>query len=159
MRFTTLQHGDVHIALWLHTAEDPPADAFDAACVEIQEYKRSHPGVLGKMRMLVITDGGSPSSRQRAQLNAGALDRMGVKTAAITTQLNNPVKRRIAQAILWTQPLFKAYAPSQWRDALSYLGIDDPAVFEEAARVAAGLSKPLETLDAIRADIQAQATH
>jgi hypothetical protein len=154
MRFDTVVMGELTVAIWLHSANDPAADRFDAACVAIQELKRTHPGLLKNMRMLVITDGGSPSAKQRAQLNAGALDGVAVKTAAITNDLKNPIKRRIAQAILWTQPSFKAYGPNQWRDALSYLGIPSTEIFEVAKRIEQGLT-PLETLAAIRADVAA----
>ena len=151
MRFATFVRGDLHILLWLHGANAPPAAEFDAACTAIQELKRKNPGLLGKLRMIVITDGGSPTSKQRAQLNVGALDSIGVKTAAISIALHSPIMRRIAQAVTWTQPLFKGYSPEQWRDALSYLGIEDKDVFEEAVRLQQDLSKPLETLAAIRA--------
>ena len=156
MHFEHVLVNGMHILIWLHTETDPPAAEFDKACVAIQELKRKNPGLLKNARQIVITDGGSPSSRQRAQLNAGALDSVAVKTAAITTTLNNPIKRRIAQAILWTQPTFKAYAPNQWRDALKYLDIDSPQLFEQAAQLQGGLSKPLDTLAAIRADMQAR---
>jgi hypothetical protein len=156
MHFEHFFVNGMHILIWLHTETDPPPADFDKACVAIQELKRRNPGMLNNVRQIVITDGGTPNSRQRAQLNAGALDSVAVKTAAITTTLNNPIKRRIAQAILWTQPTFKAYAPNQWRDALKYLDIDSPEVFEQASQLQQGLAHPLNTLAAIRADIQAQ---
>jgi hypothetical protein len=157
MRFDIVVMGELTIAVWLHSAEDPPPERFDAACVAIQALKRAQPGVLKNMRMLVITDGGSPSAKQRAQLNVGTLDGVAVKTAAITNDLKNPIKRRIAQAILWTQPSFKAYGPNQWRNALAYLGIPSTEIFEVAKRIEQGLA-PLETLAAIRADVAATAS-
>ena len=153
MKFSTVERDGLIIAIWCHTTVDPPQDEWDAALQTLTELKRRDPTTLDRLRMLVITDGGSPNLKQRAQLNVGVLENAGaksVKTVCLSTALSNPLKRRIVQAVLWTNPNFKAYGPGQYKEALAQLGVSSTDVLEEVARMQSALSSPLDTLAAVR---------
>lgn len=113
--------GELDTLLWLHTEVDPPQDEFAGAVAQVGVLKRNK-GDLSRLRSLVLTDGGAPNAAQRAQLMLEVFEG-NVKSAVVTTVLNNRLKRGIATAISWINPSFRAYSPEQFEVALSYLDL------------------------------------
>lgn len=121
MSATTLRGLDVVIAL--HTLQEPTVNEW-AVYVELQlKLKRKAGGDVSKIRNIVITDGGAPNAKQRAQMQAEVFGTEGNKVSVISNSLNNPLKRGIATAISWVNPEFKALLPEQWRDALKHIDL------------------------------------
>src|SRR5687767_13691586 len=113
--FSILKLSEMHLCLWLHPKEDPAQGEWLAAIRRMEAIKAS--GIpVERMRNLVISDGGAPSTVQRKQL-AAIWDGQHVKSAVLTTVLSNPIKRGVATAIAWINPQFGFYRPEQVNDA------------------------------------------
>jgi hypothetical protein len=151
MKIRIVERRGFLVVLWLHTANDIQQAEWDDACGTIAALKAKTPGVLGRLRMLVVSDGGAPNMKQRAQLFTGILQAAPVKSAAITTSLSNPVKRGIVKALTWTNAAFLAVGPGQWKEALAHVDLPgDGAIFEELAPLQAELGREVETLALVR---------
>jgi hypothetical protein len=114
--------GDYCLTVWLHTRVDPPGDQFEAALDELTRHRRVRNVSVDHVRSLVVSDGGAPNTKQRAQLTA-ALNHSPSKLAVVTTVLENPLKRGVATALGWLNPDIRFYVPNQFRDAVDYLGL------------------------------------
>lgn len=143
--------GNLQVALWLHTTEDPVDDQWAAALARIADLKNQKKGDISNFRMLVLTDGGAPNASQRGQLFT---DLLGGKTksAAVSNVLSNRLKRGIATAVTWLNPSFKVYAPEQFLAALTYLDIADyaPQVLVALRQLQLKVS-PCKTLESLSA--------
>ncbi len=139
--------GDLDVLLWLHTEDDPPQDEFALAVARMVELKRRRSN-LAAWRSLVITDGGAPNTLQRGQV-AEVFEGI-VKAAAVTTVLNNRIKRGIATAISWINPSFRAYPPEEFGAALAYLDLTPhrAPLVAEFQKVQKSLA-PIKTLEMI----------
>jgi len=102
------------------------------------------------MRSLVVTDGGAPNTKQRAQL-AAAVNQAPFKLAVVTTVLENPIKRGVATALSWLNPAIRFYVPSQFHDAVHYLGLaaHTDAVWRQYGELASELPRADKTLPLI----------
>lgn len=125
MSFSIVRCGDVHLTLWLHTPQDPPANEWTAAIEQITELKRKLGGV-SNIRTLAVTDGGAPNATQRGELFTDLLEGQA-RSAAVSTVLSNRLKRGIATAVFWLNPNFKAFPPEEFRRALDHLGLEGEA--------------------------------
>jgi len=136
--------GDLDVLLWLHTEEDPPQDEFNQALNRVIELKRKRNGVT-TFRSLVVTDGGAPNTLQRGQVSDVFEGK--VKAVAVTTVLNNRIKRGIATAISWINPSFRAHSPEEFDVALRYLDLADhrTAIVAEFQRLQKSIT-PIKTL-------------
>jgi hypothetical protein len=120
MAVLVLDAGDRKLSVWLSTTQDPSQEAWDQA---LELIRKATAGVdVSKIASLVITDGGAPNAVQRKQLN----DMFGgpIQSAAVTVALTNPVKRGVATALLWLNPSFRAFQPSDFDRALQHLGLE-----------------------------------
>lgn len=102
------------VLLALH-AEAAPSDA------EWDKYLDAMPGVLAHPNGvgMVLTDGGTPSTAQRERMrkkDAGA-----VRCNAIIT--DRPVVRCVVTAVSWFNPKVCAFAPREFLQAFSFLGL------------------------------------
>ena len=122
MGLTIAKCADLHVAVWLHTEQDPPAAPWAEALARIADLKARLGGDVSNIRMMVVTDGGAPNSSQRSELFAQLLDGKA-KTTVVTTVLSNRLKRGIATAIFWLNPNFRAFGPEQFTQALTYLDL------------------------------------
>jgi hypothetical protein len=121
-----IAHPNLLVVLWLHTAVNPGDEEWDRACSQIVEWRRAHGSDTGRLRQLVISDGGAPNARQRSRsrvLQAG----QPTKIAVVTTVLANPIKRGVATALTWVNPSFRFYEPAGIAKALQYLDIANHA--------------------------------
>lgn len=114
--------GDFCVAVWLHTRVDPPAAEFEAGLAEMVRHRKLRNAGADHVRSLVVSDGGAPSTKQRAQL-AAALDHSPSRLAVVTTVLENPIKRGVATALGWLNSDVRFYEPRAFRDAVDYLGL------------------------------------
>jgi len=146
------------IAIWVHTAMNPPQEEFDAACSQIIALRNRVPRVLSRLRTLIISDGGAPNIFQRTRHNVEALEGTRVPTSLISCSLGSSVARGIVNAVMWTNPAFKAFGPAQWRAALEYVDLQDERnLVADIAVAARQLSKPLKTLDMVGAAMRTSA--
>jgi hypothetical protein len=119
---TIVACGEYHVAIWLHTAADPPGPQWTAGVERVAELKKKLGGDVSKILTFAMSDGGAPSTVQRGQLFTDVLDGKG-KVAGISSQLSNRLVRGITTAIFWLNPNFRAYPPEQLDLALEHLGL------------------------------------
>ena len=151
MAFTMLQLRDLHLALWLHSEQDPSDAEWTAACQAFRQLRKQCGENTASLRALIISDGGAPNTRQRAQFfqpNVGGRHR----ASAISIALSNPVKRGIATAITWVNPRFRAFEPLYWCEAFAHVGLSRhiDTVWNEFAKLQRSLPEN-RTLRAIAA--------
>jgi hypothetical protein len=115
-----VEHHGLVLALWLHTANDPPQPEWQDAINRLAQRKED----ISTWRSLVISDGGAPNSQQRAEL-AALHGKQPMKLGVITTSLANPVKRGIVTAITWFNPAMRAVGPEQSVTVLAHLDLLD----------------------------------
>jgi hypothetical protein len=145
-----VKRGRFDLALYAHTAADVDQDEWDRACAELSKLESRLD--LDRCRALIITDGGGPNMRQRAQLFGGVLQSVGIRSAAISNALAHPLKRGLVKAVTWANPSFIGVGPEQWRQALAHIGLDDDtAIFGEPfAELERVVGAPLATLTNLR---------
>lgn len=145
-----LRLGDLSVMLWLHTHVDPPADQFQEALAELGRHRRQHNVGLARVRSLVVTDGGAPGARQRAQLTT-ALDHSPSRLAVVTTVLENPIKRGVATALAWLNPDVRFFLPDRFRDAVAYLelGIYEDRLWTELCALLSQLPRAEASLSLV----------
>lgn len=125
MAMSVVKRGQLDVLLWLHTAKNPPAPEWERACEQIAELKSNSHGDISRIRSLVISDGGAPSSTQRSRLFRDIFDQRASKLSLVTPVLVNPIKRGIATAIGWLNPSFRAFDPARWPEALAHIDLAD----------------------------------
>jgi hypothetical protein len=123
LALTILELGNRTVVMWLHTMVDPPTDQWDAAIEAIVEHRAARKLAPSEMRHLVVSDGGAPSAKQRAQLLRAVWEGTPGHIAVVTPVLTNPIKRGVATALTWLNPLSRFYEPSGFRVALEYLEV------------------------------------
>jgi hypothetical protein len=121
MDFAVLERANVRLVICLHTEVDPPAPEWEHVLRQLNVLIASAPA-RQPLRMLVVTGGGGPDSRQRSQLREvwGA---HAIKVELLVPGLGNPIKRGLVTAINWINPALAVYTPEKFRDALEYLGL------------------------------------
>lgn len=121
--------GDLEVVFWLHTAKDPTDAEWDASHAELVAALKRGKGDTERRVGLVVSDGGSPSTRMRAMAVADVWTSSGSKNnrplAAFTPELNSPVKRGIATALTWLQPNLRFLRPRDWGLGLAHVGLSD----------------------------------
>jgi hypothetical protein len=114
----TTWRGSLTVLIAVH-GRSLPADAewqlyFDEAA------RLFGPGAdASRARILAITDGGAPSSRQREQLRAFLREREIWWTVITTSRF----ARGVTTALGWFFPRFKIYAPQDFARAAEFLGV------------------------------------
>lgn len=131
MAVSTLARGDVRLVICLHTSEDPPGPEWQQALGELKALLSALPDTR-HVRMLVVTGGGGPDAKQRAQLRDVWADR-DIKVAVIIPGLGNSLKRGLMTALSWLNPAMAFFTPDQLRQALAHLEQEDAsdAVWKE----------------------------
>lgn len=138
--------GQRDISLWLHTAKNPSDDEWDAACEMHAAIGRQDPQRMLKLRSLVLSDGGAPTSKQRSRLFS--LFAAPFHSSLISTALDNPLKRAIANTIAsFMNPKFRMHSPEQSYAALQHvdLVLDSKAILAHLDDLQRQLA-PIETL-------------
>jgi hypothetical protein len=102
---------DLMIAV--HTSRPPSAEEWAEYIAAVASRDPT------KLRTLIFTDGGAPSSTQRKEVTTvlGGRPSRGAIVSA------SRLVRGAVSALGWFNPLIKAFAPSEVADALQYLGI------------------------------------
>jgi hypothetical protein len=124
MVMNTISLSGLEVVVALHTQQDPRPEEWNAYIEQQVKIKKKAAGDVSRIRNFVVTDGGAPNAKQRAQLQSEAFGNESSKIAVISNALNSPLKRGIVTAIGWTNPSFKALPPDRWRDALQHVDLD-----------------------------------
>ena len=121
--FRMVTMAEHEVGLWLHDANDPSMAQWTDICKQLVEHRRgvSDPGA--RIRHLVLTDGGGPNAKQRQMLWKETYAGVRIPFVAVTHSLDNPVKRGLATAITWINPVFRAVPPSMAQAALEHVGL------------------------------------
>lgn len=115
--------GPYVVSMWLHDESDPPRDFFTGVIEEIAR-KNFTPG---RLRNIVVTDGGAPDTNQRKQLIDTAWHKRQMKLSVVTNVLSNPLKRGVATALSWLNPHIHFFAPDRFQAALAHLDLEPHA--------------------------------
>lgn len=147
-----VRHLDVF--LWLHGGRAPTNPEWDEACVRVADQLRQRLGVTSFFRVLVVSDGGGPSSLQRAKLFRDIYGSQPVKIAALSNAFSNPIVRGIVTAVLWLNPSVRTFQPSDWREAFTYLELagDEVEIMRAFERMS-GDAEPTATLRMLAKEI------
>ena len=120
----TVRAGDLRVAVWLHTREDPSQTEWTDTCQLVAELVQSKGGDLGSYRGFVVTDGGAPDTMQRKQLFSDVHRGHRHKVAVVTTILRTSlVKRGIATAVHWLNPETRFFEPRDIERALAHIDV------------------------------------
>jgi hypothetical protein len=105
--------------------DKPPSDAQWNAFVDCM-----HARAVETKRVphtLVLSTGGSPNARQRA-ISKERVSDLGDATERIAVLTSSAIVRGAVTALAWiVRNNFRAFAPSEMRAALLYLGVDHPS--------------------------------
>lgn len=150
MAFSVEDRGHLRLQVVMHTAASPPADEWRRYEELLRQTKGAQGVDIGRMRVLVISDGGAPNTHQRHVVQNEIWEGRPVKMALLTNSLGNPIKRGIARALTWMNPDVSIFAPHDLSGALHHLGLahDFDAVWARCVALQAQLA-PLQTLKAI----------
>jgi len=126
---------DVVVAL--HTQQDPQSEEWTEYIDLLVKLKKKSAGDVSRIRNIVVSDGGGPNAKQRAQMQTEVYLGEPSKVAAITNALSNPLKRGVATAVSWLNPGFLALTPEKWRDALRHVGleVESRSILQELERL------------------------
>jgi hypothetical protein len=108
--------GSVAVLVALNNRDHPTQPEWDAYCQTSREILAAG---HEQVRALAISDGGGPTSRQRAQ-TAEVVDGRPVRWALISS---SRFARSIGTALSWIIGGFKAFAPHEVLQALRYLDV------------------------------------
>ena len=149
--------GELVVGAMLVSELDPPHREWDRALEDLLHYLEQHAIDTEHVRMLSITQGGSPDTRQRAGLKK-AFEGRHPKVGVISAALDSPLKRGIATAIQWINPQVALFAPEQARAALTYLDLEHAAekILEEYAALERRI-RPLPVMQAVAQGLAPQA--
>jgi hypothetical protein len=120
MSFEAEEIGELTLLVSLHTAA-PPGDDWIPYERLLREHKQRVNGDIARLRVLVVSDGGAPDTRQRHTMQNEIWQGRPVKVSVLTNSLKNPVVRGIATALSWMNPGFKICNPSDLRGGLVHL--------------------------------------
>jgi hypothetical protein len=142
------------VCVWLHTDKDPPDDLWQRAMVETEAALRRATTLGGEVKVLVVTDGGAPSLRQRRRLTE-IYDYRPYQISIVTTALSSPVKRGIAAAMRWFNPALRMYQPESMPAALEHLRLTEH--WPELEPALAELQENLPRVQALELAVRAMA--
>jgi hypothetical protein len=114
--------GEIVLGTMLVSELDPPTPEWDQAIEHLIRYLQRHETPVERLRLLTITQGGSPTTRQRAELKV-AFEGRHPRVSVVSAALDSPLKRGIATALQWINPQVGLFAPSQVLEALEYLDL------------------------------------
>lgn len=145
MDFAVLERVSVRLVICLHSEVDPPAQEWERTLRELGALMASAPATQ-QLRMLVVTGGGGPDARQRAQLREVWGDH-AIKVALLVPGHGNPIKRGLVTALNWINPALAVFTPNNFPDALKYLDLQHelPNVWQELCALQGKLA-PVRTL-------------
>jgi hypothetical protein len=121
-----LDLGDKELLLVLHGMQPPTETEWNEVLSVIRGVLQRH-GKLTRLRMLSITDGGSPDANMRNAL-AKALDGKSLHMAMVT---DSAVARGVVTAISWFNPWVKSFSPRHFQPLIDHLELaakDHPAI-------------------------------
>lgn len=113
--------GSLVVTVNLNTAENPDDRSFRLILDELEAERRRRSSE--STRLLVLTDGGAPSTKQRGQLSDAMKDEP-ITMAAVSHAIDNPIKRGVATAFHWLNPRYRVFGPTGFEDALVHLGVE-----------------------------------
>jgi hypothetical protein len=135
------------IVVWLAAKEAPAQDEWQAYTKSVYELGSTLPGK--QVQVLVVTDGGGPSSVQRTDFVA-AMGDVKVRTAVLSS---STLVRGIVTVFNWFNIQNKVFSPKDALGALEFVGVSEVGRTSVWATVEA-LAKQLgrvETVDSARA--------
>jgi hypothetical protein len=129
--------------VWLAAKQGPDAAEWSAYIDEVVRLGNELPDKL--VQILVVTDGGGPSSVQRTDF-VGAMGDVRVRTAVLSC---NTFVRGIATVFNWFNVLNKVFAPKDVTRALEFVGVGETTRGSMWSTVE-GLARQLDGVETVR---------
>jgi hypothetical protein len=104
--FRRLSIADLELFLFLHGGQPPLDHEWQASIDAYQACEEEH-GDISRVRILVVTDGGAPSSRQRGKLN----DFLKGRILPISVISDSALVRGVVTAFSWFNPKIRSFPP------------------------------------------------
>lgn len=114
--------GGREIVVAMHTARAPSDEEWAEWVALLDERSRAVDWDLARVGNLAITDGGAPDYKQRAPVNAMVGRGRTYPNVSLVTV--STVVRAVARAFTMFNPRFAVFVPSQFSDALVWLGAE-----------------------------------
>jgi hypothetical protein len=108
-----------------------PSNADWEAYLDALAALKSKTDTIEDAGLLVVTDGANPSASQREAMNTRFP--IKIRVAVVTASV---VARGAVTIVSWFNPLIRAFTPTEFGDALRYLGVDPARYVEIRGRVA-----------------------
>jgi hypothetical protein len=141
-----------NIIIWMAAKEAPAADEWQAYTDAVIELERAAPDSARIALVLVITDGGGPTSVQRTDFVA-ALGKGRVRTAVVS---GNMLVRGIVTVFNWFKVENKIFAPKDVFKALEFLSVGSASranVWATVERLAKQIGR-VESVESARAYVR-----
>ena len=124
----TMATGQVHGCFVLaHATEAPTEPEWDRYIEQMRAYIPQVP----RLRILVVTEGGTPSPKQRQALDVVSKPVMNKSKIAVVTR--STFARGVVNAFALLYPVYRAFDPRDIDGALRYLDLS-PAQMDDAKR-------------------------
>jgi hypothetical protein len=124
LAFALWERAGLTVALCVHSTEPVPQPEWDAMIAQLTRRAADPAFDSEHLRMLVISDGGAPDARQRAQL-ADIWAGRASKLAIVVPAMSKPEKQGVITALGWLNPAVGLFNPPLMLDALRHLDIED----------------------------------
>jgi len=146
LAFKLLKLGDLHLSISLHTAQPVPQAQWDLMLVQLRALCPAGKLAAEHTRMLVLTDGGAPDVKQRAQLSE-IWGHAEIKVAVMVPGTGNAEKRGVITALTWLNPALGMFTPDLFARALEHLDVraEQADVWREVLQLQQRL-EPLRTV-------------
>ena len=120
MRFGTVEG----VLVVVHTSVDPSDEEWTSQCQTVEKHGAELSAVL------VYSEGGGPSTKQRSQMRHALGERTAPLTAIMTS---STVVRGIITSLNWfLDNRLSAFEPSELNRALAYIGFAEPSPARDA---------------------------
>ncbi len=104
--------------VFVHGPQKPTDEEWEAMCGESRLWSGPHE----ETRLLIISEGGTPNSRQRTRI-LETFDRDRAYRVAVVTR--SPLARAVGSVLTWFYPGIRSFRPEQMSVALDYLGVTE----------------------------------
>jgi hypothetical protein len=136
MNFETSRIGEIDLLTWVHGKSNPSDEDWSVVIERVRQLLRERGGSTQGFRTVVTTEGGGPTTTQRAKLFRDVYGSKPVKVSVFNQAFDNPLLRGVVTAAMWLNPGVKPFKISEWKKGLQHIDLQD-----SVAQVSALLEK------------------
>jgi hypothetical protein len=117
-----VERAGLKLSICVHTAQPVPQHDWDAMIGQLSRLQAQANFDHERLRMLVISDGGAPDAKQRAELTELWAGRT-LKLAIVVPSTKDPVKLGAITALSWLNPAVGVFNAPLMLEALRHLDL------------------------------------